>query len=314
MLKTAKKKKHLYKQKSPLKRFLSKSTSEKITYVAFFVFFIIMSIIYIYPIYNAVLTSFTAYSGQETTSIWDFFWVRGRVQFESWQNIIDDFTITTESGDFNLAGQLFNSIWFTVLKTGLSLFASALLAYAVAKFNFPGKKLLFLIAVFVQTIPIFGSGPASYKLFDTFGMINNPFLFWVAWCTGFDFTFIILHGTFSGISNSYSESAKIDGANNLTILFKIVLPMVTPVLLALFISNSLGVWNDYSTIMVYLNEYPTLAYGLYSFQEGTMSTRVPYAQATIACATLISAVPIIIIYSLSQKLILTNISVGGLKG
>jgi ABC-type maltose transport system permease subunit len=75
----------------------------------------------------------------------------------------------------------------------------------------------------------------------------------------------------------------------------------------------LGVWNDYSTVMVYLRGYPTLAYGLYAFQNDT-AHYVENSLAIQACATLISAVPIIIIYSVSQKLILTNISVGGLKG
>ena len=195
----------------------------------------------------------------------------------------------------------------------LSLMASFILAYAVAKFNFPGKNLIYVIAVFVQTIPLFGTGSASYKLFDSLNMVNNPSLFWFAWVTGFDFTFIILHGTLTGISNSYSESAKIDGANNMTIFLKIIIPMVAPVLLALFISNSLTVWNDYSTIMVYLRDYPTLSYGLYVFQTGE-SVYARNAPAIQNAATIISALPIVLIYSFSQKLILTNISVGGLKG
>ena len=89
--------------------------------------------------------------------------------------------------------------------------------------------------------------------------------------------------------------------------------MVAPVLLALFISNSLSVWNDYSTIMVYLKDYPTLSYGLYVFQTGE-SIYAKNAPAIQNAATIVSALPIVLIYSFSQKLILTNISVGGLKG
>ena len=302
--------------KTKIVRFHHKTMSEKLTFIIYFFFFVFMALIYLYPIYSAFLISFTKISNivsKEITSFWDFFRISGEPQFDSWKNVVTDFSVTTDVGDQNLLAMLFNSVWFTIAKVSLSLLASFILAYAVAKFNFPGKHLLYLIAVFVQTIPLFGTGSTSYKLFDALNMVNNPTLFWFAWVTGFDFTFIILHGALTGISNSYSESAKIDGANNMTIFLQIIVPMVAPVLLALFISNSLTVWNDYTTIMVYLKDYPTLAYGLYVFQTGE-SIYISNAPAIQNAATIISAVPIILIYSFSQKLILTNISVGGLKG
>lgn len=297
-------------------RFHNKTLSEKLTFILYFIFFVIMALITLYPIYSAILISFTSISNivsKEIHSFWDFFRISGKPQFDSWKNVVNEFSVTTDVGDQNLLNMLVNSIWFTIAKVSLSLMASFILAYAVAKFNFPGKNLIYIIAVFVQTIPLFGTGSASYKLFDALNMVNNPTLFWFAWVTGFDFTFIILHGTLTGISDSYSESAKIDGANNLTIFLKIIVPMVAPVLLALFISNSLSVWNDYSTIMVYLKDYPTLSYGLYVFQTGE-SIYARNAPAIQNAATIISALPIVLIYSFSQKLILTNISVGGLKG
>ena len=297
-------------------RFHNKTLSEKLTFIFYFFFFVIMAFISLYPIYSAVLISFTSISNivsKEITSFWDFFRISGEPQFDSWKNVVNEFSVTTDVGDQNLINMLINSIWFTLAKVSLSLLASFILAYAVAKFNFPGKGLIYVIAVFVQTIPLFGTGSASYKLFDALNMVNNPALFWFAWVTGFDFTFIIMHGALTGISDSYSESAKIDGANNMTIFLQIIIPMVAPVLLALFISNSLSVWNDYSTIMVYLRDYPTLSYGLYVFQTGE-SIYAKNAPAIQNAATIVSALPIVLIYSFSQKLILTNISVGGLKG
>ena len=302
--------------KKKVTRFHNKTLQEKLTFIFYFIFFVVMALIFLYPIYSAFLISFTSNLDLvefEPQKFWDFFHFAGKPQVDSWKNVATDFSVTTDVGDQNLIDMLFNSIWFTIAKVSLSLIASFVLAYAVAKFNFPGKNFLYLIAVFVQTIPLFGTGSASYKLFDALNMVNNPTLFWFAWVTGFDFTFIILHGTLTGISNSYSESAKIDGANNLTIFVKIIIPMVAPVLLALFISNSLTVWNDYSTIMVYLKDYPTLSYGLYVFQTGE-SMYIANSRAIQCAATLISALPIVLIYSLSQKVILTNISVGGLKG
>ncbi|MCQ2742455.1 MAG: carbohydrate ABC transporter permease [Bacilli bacterium] len=311
-------KQDMMKRENPIVRFHHKTVSEKITYSAYFVYYVFMALVFLFPVYSTILTSMTTMeyiiTDQPHKSFFEFLVVNGPVQLESWKNIIDYFSITPPNGvTYNFLAMLGNSVWFTVAKVTLSLFASAILAYAAAKFNFPGKRLIYLVAVFVQTIPIFGSGTTSYKLFDSLNMLNNPTLFWVAWVTGFDFTFIIMHGAFSGISDSYSEAARIDGASNWKVLIKIIFPMVLPILLALWISNSVTVWNDYTTIMVYLNDFPTLGYGLYLFNNGYASY-CPNAPAVAAAATILSMLPIVIIYAASQKLILTNISVGGLKG
>ncbi len=304
-------------KKRPLYNFKRKPTSEKVTLIIFFIFFLAMALVFLYPIYSSILLSFTGKNNikrDEVNSIFDFFVISGDPQVETWSHIVEYFSIVTSNGsEANLLTMLWNSIWFTALKVLCSLAASTALAYAVAKFNFPGKKLIYVVAVFVQTIPLFGSGATSYRLFDALGMVNNPYLFWIAWCSGFDFTFIIMHGVFSSINDSYAESARIDGANNLTILFRIILPMVTPTLIALIVTNSLTVWNDYSTIMIYLKDYPTLGYGLYEFQNGAASY-VSNPVAVRSAAMIVSMVPIALIYGCSQKLVLSNITVGGLKG
>lgn len=291
--------------------------SDKLTYILFFIFFLFMALVFIFPIYSSILLSFTKVENikmDDVNSIWDFFKINGDPQIKSWANVINYFSIVTTNGnEANLLTMIWNSLWFTVVKVSVGIIASTILAYAVCKFEFPGKKLLYLTAVFVQTIPLFGSGATSYKIFDALGMVNNPWLFWIAWCSGFNFTFIIMHGVFSGINDSYSESAKIDGASNLTILVKIILPMIVPTLVALFVSNSLTVWNDYSTIMIYLTDYPTLGYGLYMFQNGA-AQYAPNSEAVKSAAMIVSMLPIAIIYACSQKLILSNITVGGLKG
>ncbi len=303
-----------------MRRFASfkrKPKSEKITLIIFFIFFFIMALVFIYPIYSSILLSFTEKANIKrdgVSSVLDFFVINGDPQVKTWGHIVEYFSIVTSNGEeANLLTMLWNSIWFTAAKVLCSLIASTVLAYAVAKFEFPGKKLIYVTAVFVQTIPLFGSGSTSYRLFDALGMVNNPYLFWIAWCSGFDFTFIIMHGVFTGISDSYAESARIDGASNLTILFKIILPMIAPTLIALIVTNSLTVWNDYSTIMIYLRDYPTLGYGLYEFQNGSASY-VSNPVAVRSAAMIISMIPIAVIYGCSQKLMLSNITVGGLKG
>lgn len=292
------------------RRFSRKSLSERITYCVFFVFFVTMMLIYLYPILSILLNSF------KTQADFDLFIIDPDTspfklpswQFESWKGIFTDFKYK----NYNYFDMLFNSLWITGVKVFVNVLASTFLAYAVARFRFPGKNFLYAVVIFAQTIPIIGTGAASYKLFTELNFINNPSLMWIAWFSGFDFAFIVLYGTFKGISPTYSESAKLDGANNLTVLFKIVMPQAFPCIAALAIQQSITVWNEYTTSMIYLPSYPSISYGLYVSQQRFNYGKNP--QALYSAVVCISMLPILILYACSQKLILTNMNAGGLKG
>ena len=290
--------------------FRQKSTSEKVTLCVFFAFFLAMTVIYIYPILSIFLNSFRELSEFEelyvnpnaspfTLPEW---------QTRSWKEVFTTFKYK----DFTYFDMLLNSIWITGVEVTVNIMASVFLAYAVARFRFPGRNFLYAVVIFSQTIPIVGTGAASYKLFTKLNFINNPALMWIAWFSAFDFAFIVLYGTFRGISPTYSESAKLDGANNLTVLFRIVLPQAFPCIAALAIQQSITVWNDYTTSLIYLRDYPNIAYGLFVTEKS-----ISYfynARALYSAVVCISMIPILILYACSQKLILTNMNAGGLKG
>ena len=94
--------------------------------------------------------------------------------------------------------------------------------------------------------------------------------------------------------------------------FSIILPQVVPCLVAIMITQAISVWNDYGTVMIYLRKTPNLAYGLYLFKATT--NYIPDSDPIYFAATVLSALPIIILYACTQKLILTNMTAGGLKG
>ena len=159
----------------------------------------------------------------------------------------------------------FNSVWMAGLKVAVSLIASTLTAYALARFRFPCKSLLYSIAIVIQVVPIIGTGGATYKFLFQAGMINNPALIWLAWAGGFDFSFIVLYGYFKSISGAYAEAANIDGASQLTTMLKIMLPQAIPAIASLAIMNFITAWNDYQTPMLFLEKNPVLAWGLFEF-------------------------------------------------
>ncbi len=288
---------------------MKKTTPGVNTIIIFFsIVFILQATVCVVPVFFAFINALKTQS-EYVDSILTFptLW-----KFNNFGRVFEDFVVM---GDFYYVDMLFNSLWMLVVKVFVNVASSMLLAYGIAKFEFPGKNFLYAVVIFANTIPIIGAGPAAFKLKVTLNMVNNPSTVWLAWAGGFDFAFIVFYGTFKGISNEYSEAAFIDGANNLYVMFGIVLPQAMPSIVAIAITQATGIWNDYSTSMIYMRDYPTLAYGLYLYgQAGAESSYIEDAMPLYYAAALISALPVVLLYACNQKLILTNMTAGGLKG
>ena len=296
--------KELKFRKSPL--------SLKIIYACFFAMFVIFALAYIYPIFWAVINALKS----EREFAADSLGLPPSWRFDNFLRVFSDFKVTGTDirgkDTYFYFDMLFNSVWILVVHVVVNVASSAMLAYAVARFRFPGKNLLYTVIIFANTIPIIGAGPARYKLVVDLNMDNNPFTIWLMWASGFDFAFIVFYGYFKGISASYSESAKIDGASNWTVLTKVILPQIIPCIVAVAITQSITIWNNYSISMIYLPIYPNLAYGMYIFKDYVGYVKDP--MNIFFAATVISSIPIIVLYACSQNLILTNMTTGGLKG
>jgi len=290
-----------------MRNILSKksSMSEIVTAIIFLILFIIIAIVCIYPLFwafNNSLKTFDEYSENNfiLTKSWDFY------------NYFKVFNGTFQYNGVTYLGMLYNSLWILVVRVFVNIASSLMLAYAIARFEFPGRNFLYAVVIFANTIPIIGSGPATFKLLNSLNMVENPTTIWLSWAGGFDFAFIVLYGYFKGISPSYSESAYVEGAGELRVFFSIILPQIVPCVVAIMITQAIGVWNDYSTVMIYLRTKPNLAYGLYMFN--TESIYISNSKPIYFAAAVISALPVIVLYACTQKLILTNMTAGGLKG
>lgn len=285
-------------------RFRRRDTSQNVVFVIYFVIFLAFTLLSLYPIYWCFINSMKSIIEFEGDSL-------------ALPKVFDMSHYKMVFTEFEVAGQnfwkmLLNSAWQTFGACLLNVTASVLVAYPISRYNFPGKKLVYAIIIFRITIPIVGSAAAQYKLFRTLNMLNNPKTFWVAWLGGFDMTALILYGYFSSISKTYSEAAFLDEANRLQVLWYAILPQALPCIVALFINQVIGKWNDYTTPQLYLREYPNLALGLYSFESA--SDFIKDGKTVYFAAVILTAIPPVILYSAGQKLMLENMSVGGLKG
>ena len=296
--------KELKFKKSPLR--------VKIIYICFFVMFLMFALAYIYPMVWAIINSLKT----DRQFAADSLSLPEQWRFQNYVSVFKDFKVagTDIRGKdmYRYFDMLFNSLWILVVYVFVNVVSSALLAYSMARFRFPGRNFLYAVIIFANTIPIIGSGPARYKLAVFLNMINNPTTIWLMWASGFDFAFIVFYGYFKGVSASYSESAKIDGASNWTVLIKVILPQIIPCIVAIAITQAIGVWNNYSISMIYLPIYPNLAYGMYLFKDYYYLVKDP--MPIYFATAVISSIPIIVLYACSQNLILTNMTTGGLKG
>ena len=122
---------------------------------------------------------------------------------------------------------------------------------------------------------------------------------------------MVLFAAFSAIPKTYSEAATIDGAGTFTIMLKIIMPLVANTIATVFLMYFIQYWNDYQTPLLYLPSYPTIAYGLYQFVWTTFDAVSTENVKLAAC--LVVAIPIIVLFSVFNKKLVGNLSMGGIK-
>lgn len=234
-------------------------------------------------------------------------------QFDNYVKAFTDMSITNSLGEkVYLPMMFFNSLWYCTLATVSGVFASALTAYVLAKYKFVGRSFFYGIAIFSMTIPIIGATAAMYKLVYSLGIYNTPFFPLLVNFAGFGFNFLILYGFFSNIPWSYAEAVFIDGGGHATAFFRVMLPQARPCLITLFIIAFIASWNDYTTLLLYMPDYPTLASGIYGIQLTLQRDGLKYPE--YYAGLVISIIPILILFSVFSDTIMSNFTVGGLKG
>jgi multiple sugar transport system permease protein len=259
---------------------------------------ILIAVIFVLPILWSLAVSFQR-EGKQITRIWD--WFMPPYSIENYPSII-----------FHSAVPLWmwNSLLISVISTFLVVFLSALAAYAMAKINFKGKGLLyifFLLGLMVPTeatiVPLFITAN-KLNLIDSYAGLIAPMI-------AGSMNLIIMITFFKGIPNDLLESVKIDGGGNLTIFFRIVLPLSKVVLVTVSIFAFVGSWNNYlwPLLCAMSSEKFTLPIGIPTF-AGTYT--VDYVRPMTA--NMVASLPAIILFIIFEKQIVKGITMTGVKG
>ena len=286
-----------------------KTHGEKILHAVVFVFFCIQALSLIVPVLWMIMSSFKG--ALEYMSDW------GKNAFalpDNWalgfSNYKNAFKVLEIRGT-DFFGMTFNSLWYSVVSTAFSVIMPALTGYVMAKYSFPGRKIIFNVAIISMVIPIVGNTASRMQILSFMQLLDSPLYVIVNALGGFGGNFLVYYGFFKVLSWSYAEAVMIDGGGHFTVFFRIMLPQAAPILLTYAIINLIGFWNEYESIILFLPSYPTLAAGLYEYQGNAIrAANFPIYFSGL----IISIVPTLILFSIFSNRVMTSISIGGLKG
>jgi len=205
-----------------------------------------------------------------------------------------------------------NSLIIAILSIIGTLVSSTPAAYGFAKIRWPGRDFVFIIVLSTMMLPFQVTMIPLFLIFtevlhwgDTFLPLVVPTFF------GSAFDIFLFRQFFKGIPDAITDAARIDGASEFQIFYRIVLPLSKPVLATITIFTFLWAWNDFLGPLLYLNnpEHFTLALGLQDFQgQRNVAWNLLMAAATVF------TLPVIILFFFAQRTFIEGIKLSGVKG
>lgn len=206
-----------------------------------------------------------------------------------------------------------NTIFLAIVTVILSLAAAVPAAYCFSRRRFPGRKTILKCLVLLNSFPAILSMFAIYRLLRPMGLVNTRTgLILVYTGTMAVFSLWNTKGYFDTIPAEIEEAARIDGASDLQVVLKIVMPLAKPSIITTALQVLIYVWNEYiyaTTFLTGEGKY-TLAAGLNSLQATEMTGSWP----VFAAASITVSIPVLIIFFLCQKYMTSGLTAGGVKG
>ena len=230
--------------------------------------------------------------------------------------------------DANFIKSYWNTVVITACGTTVNLLMTTLFAYPLSRSDLMGRKLLMKIAVF--TMFFTGGMIPSYMLVNSLGMNNT---YWALILPGAInvYNATIMRTFFEGIPMDLTEAAYVDGANDVRILWQVILPLSKPILFTLLLFYAVGHWNGFFSALLYLSDkstYPiqmfvrsvvfsgdTLAMSMASYNSSTeMGAEMLSEEGAKYAIILLSMVPILVVFPFVSRYFKSGVMIGAVKG
>ncbi len=215
------------------------------------------------------------------------------------------------------------SVLRTLVGTGLGVVCTSMLAYVLSRKDFYFNKsftIIFIITMYVSggMIPEYLLIMRTLRMGQSFWVYIIPGLIWV-------YNVILMRSFIEGMPLALQEAAKLDGANDFVIWYRIIFPLCKPVLATVALFVAVGQWNSFMDTYLYARELPTLQYVLYEIMQSAQIKVDPHAAAmglstaTVSpmsirmAVTVVATVPILIVYPFLQKYFVGGMTLGAVK-
>jgi alpha-glucoside transport system permease protein len=261
---------------------------------------VVVGLVWLVPTIGLFLTSLLSAEDYLEGGWWQIFSEPGKFTLENYSAIFDNETITSS---------LVTTIWIAIGGTLLPILVGALAGYAFAWLDFPGRDWLFVIVIALLVVPLQMALIPMFRLYETFGINDTVFaliLFHTAF--GLPFAIFLLRNFFIGIPKDLLEAARIDGASEIRIFFRLILPLGLPAIASLAIFQFLWTWNDLLVALVFGRETQPITVAIYR-QLAQFGANIEI----IAPATFISLVIPLAVFFAFQRYFVEGLLAGSVK-
>ncbi len=277
--------------------------------IVIFVILTVLTIVVVFPFYNAMVISL------ETNRAYALY----PVSLYPMEWSIKNYAHLIEKGQ--IATGYTNTLFVTIIGTALSMMVSVMIAYVFSRKRFPGKKMLFLLMMF--TMFFSGGMIPMYLQFKKLKLINS---LWgiILYCGISTYNIIIIKSSFEQTPVELEEAAKIDGANDIVIFFRVMLPLQGAIIATFTLFTAVGYWNEWFWSMLLINSgnKMTLQTVLRAIvAESTSYEDVASGEADAEvfsnglkmAAVMMTMLPIMCFYPFLQKYFVKGVMVGAVK-
>lgn len=212
-----------------------------------------------------------------------------------------------------------NTIFITLAGTVLSMILLVVTAYPLTKRDLKGRN--FMMTLWIITMFFSGGMIPNYFLIRSLGLLNSLWSLILPSLLGC-YNLVLMKNYIRGLPESLEEAARIDGANDLVVLLRIVLPLCKPILATLALFTAVGFWNSYFNAIIYITKRPQWPLQLVlrellfesAVNEMTaMDERISTPFLLKMASIVVASVPIMCVYPLLQKYFMTGLVLGGVK-
>jgi multiple sugar transport system permease protein len=245
----------------------------------------------------------TSLKNPDELAVYPIVWIPSPIR---WDNYVEALR------QANFLQYMVNTLTIAVPSVIGAVLSNSLIAYGFSRVRWIGRDAVFVLVLATLILPSFVTFIPLYLIFKNLNWINTYYPLIVPVFLGNPFFIFLLRQFFMTLPEELSDAARVDGASDLRIFAQVILPLAKPALAVVALFQFIGSWNDYFGPLVFINDS-----ALYTLSLGIANMRAAYGfsnSAWIMAASVMSVVPLVVLFFFTQRTFIEGIAMTGLKG